>query len=191
MPLRFFPYQPSDGIPNYLLLPRATASLASRSAVRRRSVSRLSQSCLPLASASSTFTLPFLKYIRVGMSVSPLCCVLPISLRISSLCMSSLRVRSGAWLKMLPCSYGPMWQLSSHQRQSDPGEDFSPDSVWFDVPAGAPCHSYLIGTRGVSGRSEIKRMSGSAKAFFMLRSCFCFRFGQATDKGNPSPESRL
>ena len=44
----------------------------------------------------STFTLPFLKYIRVGMSVSPRCCVLPISLRISSLCTSSLRVRKGA-----------------------------------------------------------------------------------------------
>lgn len=45
----------------YLFRPRATASLASLSAVRRRSVSRLSQSCLPLARASSTFTLPFLK----------------------------------------------------------------------------------------------------------------------------------
>lgn len=45
----------------YLFLPRATASLASLSAVRRRSVSRLSQSCLPFANASSTFTLPFLK----------------------------------------------------------------------------------------------------------------------------------
>jgi len=43
------------------LRPRAMASRASRSAVRRRSVSRLSQSCLPLASAISTFTLPFLK----------------------------------------------------------------------------------------------------------------------------------
>ena len=37
---------------------RAMASRASLSAVRRRSVSRLSQSCLPLASASSTFTRP-------------------------------------------------------------------------------------------------------------------------------------
>src|ERR1051325_8063207 len=80
----------------YLPLPRATASRASLSAVRRRSVSRLSHSCLPLASASSTFTLPFLKYIRVGTSVSPFCCVLPTSLRISSPCMSSLRVRRGA-----------------------------------------------------------------------------------------------
>jgi len=48
------------------------ASLASLSAVLRRSVSRLSQSCFPLASASSTFTLPFLKYIRTGISVKSL-----------------------------------------------------------------------------------------------------------------------
>src|SRR5208283_3758575 len=89
---------------HFLFLPRAMASLASLSAVRRRSVSRLSHSCLPLARASSTFTLPFLKYMRVGMRVSPFCWVLPISLRISSLCMSSLRVRRGAWLWMLPCS---------------------------------------------------------------------------------------
>ena len=37
------------------------AALASRSASRLRSVSRLSQSCLPLATASSHFTRPFLK----------------------------------------------------------------------------------------------------------------------------------
>src|SRR5207253_9633840 len=91
---------------------RAIASRVSRSAVLRRSVSRLSQSCLPLASASSTLTLPFLKYIRVGISVSPRCWVLPISRRSSSLWTSSLRVRSGAWLKILPCSYGPMWQFN-------------------------------------------------------------------------------
>ena len=62
----------------------ATASRASLSAVRRRSVSRLSHCCLPRARASSIFTRPFLKYIRVGISVRPFCCVLPISLRISS-----------------------------------------------------------------------------------------------------------
>jgi hypothetical protein len=38
-----------------------TAARASRSASRRRSVSRLSQSCLPLATASSHLTRPFLK----------------------------------------------------------------------------------------------------------------------------------
>jgi hypothetical protein len=48
---------------------RLMASRASLSAVRRRSVSRLSQSCLPLARAISIFTLPFLKYMRVGMRV--------------------------------------------------------------------------------------------------------------------------
>ena len=37
------------------------AERASRSASRRRSVSRLSQSCLPLAMASSHLTRPFLK----------------------------------------------------------------------------------------------------------------------------------
>lgn len=47
--------------PYFRFLPRAIASLASLSAVRRRSVSRLSQSCFPLARASSTFTRPFLK----------------------------------------------------------------------------------------------------------------------------------
>src|SRR5258706_11862420 len=87
----------------YFFRPRI-ASRASLSAVLLLSVSRLSHNCLPLANANSTFTLPFLKYIRTGISVSPFCCVLPISLRISSLCMSSLRVRSGAWLFMLPCS---------------------------------------------------------------------------------------
>src|SRR2546425_9606321 len=80
----------------YVFRLRLIASRASLSAVRRLSVSRLSQSCLPFASASSTFTLPFLKYIRVGISVRPRCWVLPTSLRISSLCISSLRVRSGA-----------------------------------------------------------------------------------------------
>ena len=38
-----------------------TAARASRSASRRRSVSRLSQSCLPLATASSHFTRPLRK----------------------------------------------------------------------------------------------------------------------------------
>ena len=48
--------------PSYApLRTRETASRASLSAVRRRSVSRLSQSCLPLAKAISTLTLPFLK----------------------------------------------------------------------------------------------------------------------------------
>jgi hypothetical protein len=56
-----------------LFLDRAMASRASRSAVRRRSVSRLSHICLPLASASSTLTRPFLKYIRVGIKVRPRC----------------------------------------------------------------------------------------------------------------------
>jgi len=40
----------------------------------------------------------------------------------------------------------------------------------------------------VSGRSEIKRMSGSAKAFFMLRSCFCSSLGRPTGKGESFPE---
>jgi len=40
----------------------------------------------------------------------------------------------------------------------------------------------------VSGRSEIKRMSGSAKAFFMLRSCFCSSLGRSTGKGESFPE---
>ena len=53
-------HSPARTLP-YLFRPRATASLASLSAVRRRSVSRLSHNCLPLAKASSTFTLPFLK----------------------------------------------------------------------------------------------------------------------------------
>src|SRR4030081_3252831 len=66
-------------------LDREMASRASLSAVRRRSVSRLSHCCLPFARASSTLILPFLKYIRVGISVSPFCWVLPMSLRISSL----------------------------------------------------------------------------------------------------------
>jgi len=90
--------------PDYRFLDRVMASRASLSAVRRRSVSRLSQSCLPLARASSSLTLPFLKYIRVGMRVKPFCWVWPISLRNSSLWTRSLRVRRGAWLKMLPCS---------------------------------------------------------------------------------------
>src|SRR6202034_477144 len=94
----------TDGSAPYAFRLRLMASLASLSAVRRRSVSRLSQSCLPLARASSTFTFPFLKYMRTGIRVRPFCWVLPISLRISSLCMSSLRVRRGAWLWMLPCS---------------------------------------------------------------------------------------
>lgn len=51
----------TDALSYFLLLPRATASLASLSAVLRRSVSRLSHNCLPLANASSTFTRPFLK----------------------------------------------------------------------------------------------------------------------------------
>src|SRR5437763_17173513 len=54
---------------NQLFLDLATASRASRSAVRRRSVSRLSQLCLPLASAISHLIFPFLKYMRVGTSV--------------------------------------------------------------------------------------------------------------------------
>src|SRR5215472_18534761 len=52
-----------------LFLDRAIASLASRSAVRRRSVSRLSHICLPRASAISHFIFPFLKYMRVGTRV--------------------------------------------------------------------------------------------------------------------------
>ncbi len=40
---------------------------------------------LPFAKASSSLILPFLKYMRVGMRVSPFCWVLPMSLRISSL----------------------------------------------------------------------------------------------------------
>src|SRR5438874_3670357 len=46
---------------NYLLRPRAIAARASASAVLRRSVSRLSQSCLPRATASSHLALPPLK----------------------------------------------------------------------------------------------------------------------------------
>src|SRR2546421_9647798 len=56
-------------LPIYLFLDLATASRVSFSAVRRRSVSRLSQLCLPLASATSHLILPFLKYILVGTSV--------------------------------------------------------------------------------------------------------------------------
>src|SRR5262249_26013395 len=55
--------------PYPLFLDLAIASLASLSAVRRRSVSRLSQICLPRASAISHFIFPFLKYIRVGTRV--------------------------------------------------------------------------------------------------------------------------
>src|ERR1051325_10335857 len=81
----------------YAFLDRAIASRASRSAVRRRSVSRLSHCCLPLAKAISHLILPFLKYMRVGTSVYPRCCVLPASLRSSSACTSNFRVRSGVW----------------------------------------------------------------------------------------------
>src|ERR1700690_2315017 len=69
----------------YVFLPLEIASRASLSEVRRRSVSRLSHSCLPLARASSTLIFPLLKYIRVGIRVNPFWFVLPISLRISSL----------------------------------------------------------------------------------------------------------
>src|SRR5581483_3604989 len=93
------PSQQTTARSYFRALPRATASRASLSAVRRRSVSRLSHSCFPLAKASSIFTLPFLKYILVGIKVRPFCWVLPISLRISSRCMSNFRVRSAAWLE--------------------------------------------------------------------------------------------
>ena len=49
------PVSPLAWFPRLL---RATASRASLSAVRRRSVSRLSHSCLPLASANSSLRLP-------------------------------------------------------------------------------------------------------------------------------------
>ena len=47
------------------------ASRASLSAVRRRSVSRLSHNCLPLARASSTFTRPFFEVHSRGNEGEP------------------------------------------------------------------------------------------------------------------------
>src|SRR5664279_4910271 len=96
--------RPKGPLHPQLFLFLAIASRASLSAVLRRSVSRLSQCCLPFARANSTFTLPLRKYSLVGTSVSPFCCVLPMSLCNSFLCTSNFRVRRGSWLKMLPCS---------------------------------------------------------------------------------------
>jgi len=47
-------------------------------------LSRLSYSFLPRATAISTLTFPFRKYIRVGIKVNPFSRVLPIKRRISS-----------------------------------------------------------------------------------------------------------
>src|SRR5271157_1587926 len=94
----------SSRLAHQTFLLRTIASRASLSAVFRRSVSRLSQVCLPLAKAISTFTLPLRKYSFVGIRVSPFCWVLPISLCNSFLCTSNFRVRKGSWLKMFPCS---------------------------------------------------------------------------------------
>src|SRR5688572_10939067 len=73
--------------------PSFTAARVSRSISRRLIVSRLSCTCLPRASATATFTLPFLKYMRVGTIVRPRSTVLPMSFLISALRSSSLRRR--------------------------------------------------------------------------------------------------
>ena len=88
----------------YLPRPRLMASRASLSAVRRRSVSRLSHSCLPLARASSTFTLPFLKYMRVGISVRPFLLGLADQLADLFSVHQQLAGAQRGMVGMLPCS---------------------------------------------------------------------------------------
>ena len=56
----------------------------------------------PCATASSTFALPSLKYIRRGTSVSPFSSALPANLSISRRCSSSFRGRFGLWFSRLP-----------------------------------------------------------------------------------------
>src|SRR5438874_4472417 len=73
-----------------------TAARVSRSVSRRLIVSRLSCAFLPLARLIATFTRPSFRYIRTGTSVMPRSTVLPISLRISWRCSSSLRRRVGS-----------------------------------------------------------------------------------------------
>jgi hypothetical protein len=79
---------------------------------------RLSYSFLPFASASSTFTLPSLKYMDSGTSDSPPSRVLPIRRSISFRCNSSLRVRRGVWLVHVPSTYSGMCRFRSHTSPS-------------------------------------------------------------------------
>src|SRR5579883_63272 len=86
----------------------------SRSQVRFFSVSRLSCSFLPRASATSTLARPLsLKYIFSGTIVMPSRSTPPASLSIWRRCSSSLRGRFGAWLKRLACTYSGMLALTS------------------------------------------------------------------------------
>src|SRR6267143_5384275 len=86
----------------------------SRDQSRFFSLSRLSCSFLPLATASSSLARPrSLKYSFSGISVMPSRSTAPISLLICFLCSSSLRGRFGSWLKRLACRYSGILALIS------------------------------------------------------------------------------
>src|SRR5580704_12458730 len=89
------------------------AARASASISRLRSDSRLSCSFLPLATANSSLMRPFLRYILVGISVSPFSRVFSNSLSISWRCSSSLRRRVGSWFSRFPWEYWLICALSS------------------------------------------------------------------------------
>src|SRR5882757_5112698 len=81
---------------------RPSSLLTSLSASRLAMSCRLSCVCLPRASASSTLTLPSVKYSDSGTNVRLPSRILPTRLSISPRCNSNLRLRRGAWLVQLP-----------------------------------------------------------------------------------------
>src|SRR6202043_425854 len=78
------------------------------------SLSRLSCSFLPFATASNSLARPrSLKYSFSGISVMPSRSTAPISLLICFRCSNNLRGRFGSWLKRLACRYSGILALIS------------------------------------------------------------------------------
>ena len=103
--------------------------------------SRLSWSFLPRASAISTFTLPSLKYTRVGTRVNPFSFTFTLSLWIFRLCRSNLRRRSGSTLNRLPAKYRDVVALFYMQEKS-----YDEVALMLDLPIGT-VKTYLFRAR--------------------------------------------